>query len=162
MLESGDRGFCDFRFTVGLDRVVRGTLSRNEFAGQRDIGQMHSPHEAIVAYSSKRDARARIAQSEVLGSLEALTPRPDADESSESLQPQSDQKANNSNPRSPGITATESKETAPEQTKKKGDKRSHKSKKQRESKSKRKIKRTPNNARSMPVLFPMAPVRDTE
>ncbi|KAH6934821.1 hypothetical protein HPB50_001136 [Hyalomma asiaticum] len=76
MLESGDRGFCDFRFTVGLDRVVRGALSRNESLGQQ--ARRKSPADNAADYS-KEDPSGRLAQSEALGPSSAPnTPETDA------------------------------------------------------------------------------------
>ncbi|KAL1416853.1 hypothetical protein MTO96_027449 [Rhipicephalus appendiculatus] len=137
MLESGDRGFCDFRFTVGLDRVVRGALSRNEFIGQQ--ARRYSPHAASAADSSRGDASARIAPSEARGPSAA--PAPMTAEAvaipSESPQPQSDDKAAKvSDPRGSGFSATESKRTA-KQPKKKRVKRSLKNKNHRKNHRKR-------------------------
>ncbi|XP_037567923.2 uncharacterized protein LOC119448775 [Dermacentor silvarum] len=134
MLESGDRGFCDFRFTVGLDRVVRGAMARNESLGQDARGESLPPPKASAADVSKGDVSARLA--------------PPLDAPGPSAAPALD---------SPKVVATtESKKTPNKPPQKKQDKRSRK-RKGRKSETKRKGKRAPKNASSVPFLFRWRP-----
>ncbi|KAH7968690.1 hypothetical protein HPB52_010657 [Rhipicephalus sanguineus] len=74
MLESGDRGFCDFRFTVGLNRVVRGALSHNESIGQQ--AQRESPHAATRA--TNVDDELELLDSGTEAQLTVASAKPDA------------------------------------------------------------------------------------